>query len=403
MLSPNQRGKQRAETNVDAAQLATQATTQDSRRRAGVNRQAQPQAQSHQLAASQAAAAKRTAEAMLTNEDERKAKRAEHRAAHAREVRARQAAERAAAAAAARAEAEAARVPDLHRLNEWLEEDGEDECDNDEWIAFEEYTIEQPQHGIYSLDELDDEDLEKDGFLSLFLSWCESDEYDQYKLDNEVSQMNYDEIDEQIDEPAPLTTPAEVRQQFGPRQPSPPPPDDDDPWGPYSADCYYESLEEREEQERREREAKRTTMAAAQVDVAQAAAAEGDESIDDGSSAPNAGKQRVGGIKPRRVSLPASEHASMPLNTLALRTHSTCPHSGHAHTLHTDKQMRRRRRVWQDQQTQQRGTTTTICTRTTSWMNITVCARGKPSSTQWQRTSYAHQRCRPLQGWSVTA
>ena len=69
MLSPNQLGKRAVLAEDDDA---TQATTQHSRWRAGVNRQSQPQAQQHQIAASQAAAAKRTANAM--HEEERKAK-----------------------------------------------------------------------------------------------------------------------------------------------------------------------------------------------------------------------------------------------------------------------------------------------------------------------------------------
>ena len=57
-------------------------------------------------------------------------------------------------------------------------------------------------------------------FLELFGNWRNSDEDQQYAIENEVSQMDY--VDR---EPAFLVTPAEVRQQLGPRQPSPPPPD----------------------------------------------------------------------------------------------------------------------------------------------------------------------------------
>ena len=88
MLSAKQRGKHGAAA-ADDDDGATQATTQDSRWRAGVNRQAQAQAQQHQVAASQAAAAKRTASAMTV--EERKVK----RAARARELYAQQAAKRA--------------------------------------------------------------------------------------------------------------------------------------------------------------------------------------------------------------------------------------------------------------------------------------------------------------------
>jgi len=110
-------GKERASIAHDDDD-ATQATTEESCWRAGVNRQAQPQAQQHQLAASQAAAAKRKAEAMPESESKRRA------AEHKKEVRALEKAERVAAVAAAAAAAAAARVPDLASLNEWLEEEG---------------------------------------------------------------------------------------------------------------------------------------------------------------------------------------------------------------------------------------------------------------------------------------
>ena len=51
--------------------------------------------------------------------------------------------------------------------------------------------------GIYNLDELDDDSLEKEGFLELFLGWRESDEYQQYAIKNEVNQMDYECIGRQ--------------------------------------------------------------------------------------------------------------------------------------------------------------------------------------------------------------
>ena len=135
MLSAKQRGKHGAAA-ADDDDGATQATTQDSRWRAGVNRQAQAQAQQHQVAASQAAAAKRTASAMTV--EERKVK----RAARARELYAQQAAKRAVVAEVARAEAAAARLPTRKQLNRCLKEEGDEApCDRDEWDAFEEYTM----------------------------------------------------------------------------------------------------------------------------------------------------------------------------------------------------------------------------------------------------------------------
>ena len=148
--SAKQHGKQRECRNVPRDDdCATQATTQESRWRD--------------------TGAKRTATTMST--DERNAK----RAAHKREVRARQAAERAAAAAAAR-------VPDRRRLNRWLGAAKEDEewCNEGEWDAFEEYTI-QNTPGVADFDEFDDDELERDAFLEMFLDWRESDEYEQYE------------------------------------------------------------------------------------------------------------------------------------------------------------------------------------------------------------------------------
>jgi hypothetical protein len=166
------------------------------------------------------------------SDNERKAK----RAAHAREVYAQQAAERAAAAAKARAEAEAAHAPDVHQLNRWLAEEDGEPCDRDEWDAFEQYTMDSQD--VAGFDELDEEDLEKEVFSELFLSWRQSDEYKQYHIENEINEMDNDNFELVL----PMT-PAEVRQKHGPRQPSPPPPDDgDDPWGGGSADCYYEGF-----------------------------------------------------------------------------------------------------------------------------------------------------------------
>ena len=228
MLSANQLGKQCAAA-ADDDDCATHATTQESRWRAGVNRQAQQSAQLHQVAASQAAAAKLTSTAMPP--EERKAK----RAAHAAEVRAKEAAKRAAAAEVARAEAAAARVPTRRQLNMWLKEEGDEvSCDRDEWDAFEDYTMNAL--GVSGFDDLEDEDLEQEVFMVLFFDWRSSDECKRYEIENEVNQVDYDDC-----EPALPMAPAEVRQQFGPRQPSPPPPDDgDDPWGGGSADMYYD-------------------------------------------------------------------------------------------------------------------------------------------------------------------
>ena len=114
-------------------------TVQESFWLAGVNRQAQPTAQLHQRAASQAAAAKRTREAMTKEEAKRR------RADHMKEVRAREKAEKVAAEAEAEAEAAAATAaeadaaaaaPTRELLNEWLRAEREEECGQDEWLEF---------------------------------------------------------------------------------------------------------------------------------------------------------------------------------------------------------------------------------------------------------------------------
>ena len=148
-------GKQRAPEAAahDGDDDWTQATTQESRWRAGVNRQAQPQARQHQRAASQAATAKRKAEAMPEEEVKRRA------AAHKKEVRAKEKAEKEAAAAATAAAAAAARVPNRRGLNRWLKEEEEERCDADEWADFESFICEQ--RGVSELAELEDEELEQ--------------------------------------------------------------------------------------------------------------------------------------------------------------------------------------------------------------------------------------------------
>ena len=128
-------------------------TGRDAQWQAGVRRQALPDAQQQRIAASAAAAAKRSANAMP--EDERKAKRRKH----AKEVRERQRAERAAVAESAAAEPAAAEPtaepaaepvaaksvgepatvtpPDLELFNKWLQCDGYALADRDEWQEFE--------------------------------------------------------------------------------------------------------------------------------------------------------------------------------------------------------------------------------------------------------------------------
>ena len=162
--------------DLDAA-TSTSTDAHEAQWRAGVNRQAQPEALSHQQAASQAAAAKRKASAM--SPEERKAKRTADQkrrraaAAATAETAAAEAAAEAAAVEAAAAEAAAAEVaaaeavtaeaaaaesvaevdskdgdedehddrPDIDELNEMLEADGQDPIDDDEYVAFSEWCL----------------------------------------------------------------------------------------------------------------------------------------------------------------------------------------------------------------------------------------------------------------------
>ena len=186
-LSSKQRGKQRVAPQEDGADDVTQAAVQESQWRAGVNRQSLPAAHKHQLAASQAAAAKRTANAMPPAE--RKAKRAAAR----RKVTAQKAAERIAAAGAARAEAAAARVPTCKQLNRWLKEEGQDEsCNRDEWDAFEDYIA--IVQDVDCFDDLEDNELTQAPFIELFNDWRASDEYREYTIDKEINQMDYEHL-----------------------------------------------------------------------------------------------------------------------------------------------------------------------------------------------------------------
>lgn len=101
-MPPSRKGEAPGAASDDDDAATAPLSGRDAQWQAGVRRQALPDARQHQVNASQAAAAKRSAEAMP--EEERKAK---HRT-HATEVRERQRAERAAAAAAAAAPAAAA-------------------------------------------------------------------------------------------------------------------------------------------------------------------------------------------------------------------------------------------------------------------------------------------------------
>ena len=231
-LSAKECGKQRAVPQEE--EDVTQAAADESQWRAGVNRQSQPTAHEHQLAASKAAAAKRTANAMPAEE------RKEKRAARRREVTAQKATEHAAAAGLARQAAGAARVPTHRQLNRWLKEEGEEElCDADEWDEFESFTT--VAQDVVGFEEFDDDELDQDSFLEFFSDWRHSDEYVQYKIDNEINNNGEQEQEDhswgddgefsEQDRPSDYDSDAgwgnACLGNASPCQPSPPPPDGD--------------------------------------------------------------------------------------------------------------------------------------------------------------------------------
>ena len=184
-------------TDLDDLATTTDVGAPEQQWRGGANRQAQPDAHEHQLAASRAAAQKRSAEAAPIEE------RAAKRNAVKRDKRARE------ATVAAllnelidevvdverkedeEREDEVANVlydlnidkviewwmideqPTRKRLNEWLRCTGDDAIDDSEYTAFIDYLHEQYLwHG-----KLEPEDYERDAFLGLFLDdWRGSDE-----------------------------------------------------------------------------------------------------------------------------------------------------------------------------------------------------------------------------------
>ena len=180
------RGKEPADADAPPDQHVAPETVQDTRWLNGINRQLRPDAAEQRLAASQAAAVKRKAEAMP--DDERKKRDAERN----RKNRARKAAEKASAAAAAR-EAVAAQeaeeagavstldavppVPTLETFNGWCVQYYGAPIDEDEWDAFADF-------GVFS--ELRrEEDCSDQALIELFFIWRNSDEYEQYQIDRQ--------------------------------------------------------------------------------------------------------------------------------------------------------------------------------------------------------------------------
>ena len=77
--------------------------------------------------------------------------------------------------------------PDVDEFNSWLEENGEDAIDDEEYDAFCDYLCEEH--------ELEPEDYEPDAYLELFWEWRDSDQYEHWKLDNDVNEWDHDEWD----------------------------------------------------------------------------------------------------------------------------------------------------------------------------------------------------------------
>ena len=208
----------------------------DAQWQAGVRRQALPDARQHQFAASQAAAAKRSAEAM--SKEERQAKRRKH----AKEVRERQRAERDAAAAqpataqpaaaqpaaAQSAEEEPAITtpPSLELFNQWLQLDGYEQTDRDEWQEFED-------DGAF--EDTVPEDLQPAALIELFVEWRDSDQQQAAQMDRRVSDfvvsgMNLARPSPPPTQPRTATQPKCVECRRTVCACAPGAPDDDDPY-----------------------------------------------------------------------------------------------------------------------------------------------------------------------------
>ena len=217
---------------------ATQLSWQEVRRLNGVNTQLRPDAAAQRLAASQAAAAKRTANAMPANE--RRAKKAKHM----QEVRDRQRAERAAAAHigtapetgspdqstaesaakpssaespaidSAKAEPIAAKYataepdasesavakPDFTLFNKWLQRAGYAQIEADEWDEF-------LDDGAF--EDATPEDLQSEALIELYLEWRGSDQQRAHQHESMVHEWNCSREALNRDSPPPVFPRAE--------------------------------------------------------------------------------------------------------------------------------------------------------------------------------------------------
>ena len=222
MSKPVAAGVSVMRADLDAA-TSTSADVQEAQWRSGVNRQALPDAASHQQAASRAAADKRKATAMSGQEKAAAERRwVDHRNAAKRAKRAAATAVAEAAATAAAAndssssdseDSSSEQQPDLDELNDMLETAGHDAIDDDEYDAFGEWCM---RRGA----EMHEESY-ADWYASDGQRWREQQEADEWQPESESED-------------------AELAVGAPPPPPPPPPPpsaqvtEDPDPLGPLS-------------------------------------------------------------------------------------------------------------------------------------------------------------------------
>ena len=233
---------------------ATTMCTNEAQWRAGVNRQARPDAHEHQVAAALALGKKRKAKAM--SEEERAARRNEGKRAKRAEAKQREEAE---ARAAAQRMQEVSQVvyeliedvvqdwmlethPRLDELNEWLGEDGDvSETEFDDFIEWLQRERIEPG-------ELEEDDYEPDCFVELFDDWRNSDDYQHKQVDYEMEDWDYDANGEDCREDDPVTSEEEESEdpselyKYSCRDDGGEP---DDPYdSDYGPDLDYEGLHE---------------------------------------------------------------------------------------------------------------------------------------------------------------
>lgn len=227
------------------------ASADESRWRAGVNRQARPDAVQHQVAAARALGEKRKAHAMPKEErdarrnEAKRLKRAEEKQREA--AAAKEAAERAAAVADVVTDLidEVVQLwmeeehPSMDELNEWRDDEEDTVCESefDDFIMWlhDEYI----QHG-----ELEPEDYERDAFVELFEDWRCSSEYEQKAGDYEADQWSGWEGESVISD---YETQME---DMGCYDDAGEPEDPDDPYG--GADLGYDGIDQMRDEFNRE-------------------------------------------------------------------------------------------------------------------------------------------------------